>query len=76
MDELIDTIYTPMEFFKEMRSKVQCPHCSENHYKVDYLTETCMHLPTIFKDGTCISGDGNVITTHCTCMNCGKKFRY
>ena len=74
MDELIDAIYTPVEFFKEMRSKVKCPHCGKNHYKVDYITETRMHLPTIFKDGICISGDDNVTTTYCTCMNCGKKF--
>lgn len=76
MNDFINTIYTPVETFKEMCGKVKCPHCGESYYSVDYLTETCMHLPMIFKDGTYLSGDGNVTTTHCTCMSCSKQFSY
>ena len=51
-----------------------CPHCGESHYMVNHSDSTCMYFPPIYKDGVNINPDRNIITTHCTCMECGKNF--
>ena len=55
---------------------IRCPHCGESYYAEDYSETTCMYYQPIYKDGVNINPDRNTTTTHCTCMNCGKKFSY
>lgn len=55
---------------------VRCPHCGESYYMENYSDCTAVYYPPIYKDGVNINPDRNTITTHCTCMNCGKEFSY
>ena len=73
---MINTIYTPVETFEEMRSKIKCPHCGASYFMENYTTTTALYYPPIYKDGVNINPDSNQSITHCTCMNCGKSFSY
>ena len=54
----------------------KCPHCGESYYMENHSTCTAMYFPPIYKDGVNINPDRNIITTYCTCMNCGTYFSY
>lgn len=52
----------------------KCPHCGENYYTELDSTSTTVYHPPIYKDGININIGKNKATTHCECLNCGKKF--
>ena len=71
MSEFVNTVY---------KCDVQiihcCPHCGESYYMENYSTTTAVYYPPIYKNGVNINPDRNTVTTHCTCMNCGKDFTF
>ena len=69
---IINCICHPVE---ELHS-AKCPHCGESYYIENYSMTTALYCPPIYKDGVNINPDRNQTTTHCTCLNCGKNFRY
>ena len=50
-----------------------CPHCGKSYLMEDYTTA---YYPPIYKDGVNINPDRNAITTHYTCLACGKDFSF
>jgi hypothetical protein len=70
--EAINCVYHPVE---ELHS-AKCPHCGESYYMENYSECTAVYYPPIYKNGVNINPDKNTVTTHCTCMNCGKDFTY
>lgn len=73
-----DVCIAKMNVVKTLDAKITkcCPHCGESYYMENYSECTAMYFPPIYKDGVNINPDKNITTTHCTCMNCGKKFSY
>ena len=55
---------------------VKCPYCEASIYMIKYSATTAMYYPPIIKDGVNINPDGNITTTNCQCLNCGKEFQY
>ena len=53
-----------------------CPHCGSDYVRVDYAIKTAAYYPPIYKDGVNINPDRNTITTHYTCLACGKDFSF
>lgn len=51
-----------------------CPYYGESYYSVNYTTSTAVYYPPVYKDGVNINPDRNAITTHYTCLACGKDF--
>ena len=53
-----------------------CPYCGSDYVIVDCAIKTAAYYPPIYKDGVNINPDRNSITTHYTCLACGKDFSF
>lgn len=53
-----------------------CPHCGKSYFMEDYTIATTAYYPPIYKDGVNTNPDRNAITTHYTCLACGKNFSF
>lgn len=69
--ECMNTIYKV-----DIKTNYRCPYCNESYYMEKSNECTAVYCPPIYKDGVNINPDRNKITTHCTCMNCGKDFSF
>lgn len=55
---------------------VKCNKCNKSYYTIKYTTQTAMYFPPIYENGININPDRNIITTVCSCLNCGNIFSY
>ncbi len=53
---------------------IKCPYCGKSHYREGMTTFTAMYFPPIWKDGVNVNPDGNIHTTECECLECGRWF--
>lgn len=59
---------------KEEKEDMRCPFCESNKYTIDYSIGTLTYCPPIIVDGKNINKDKNIVTEHCNCLDCGKRF--
>ena len=62
------------KYVAEEKPIIKCPHCGKSHYRENYMTSTLIGWSPIVKDGVRNDHNPNTITTHCTCLECGKEF--